>query len=121
MIFVGTHHKTGTVLFSRIFRAVADELSLTFYSGPQQTLPPQAQVWFNEHSMINKNAFIEVGGVHAIRHPLELVCSAYRYHLRGNEVWFTRPESACRYDLKGTTYQQHLSAISVSETGFSLR
>ena len=115
MIFVGTHHKAGTVLFAHIFSAVARWYSLNFFIGDQDALPLETQVWFDGHSKIDRAAFTEIVGIHVVRHPLELISSAYRYHLAGEEKWFSTRESGKRFGLKGLSYRQNLSKLSVRD------
>jgi len=115
MIFVGTHHKTGTVLFGSVFKAVANELGLDFYTGSQRRLPAKTQVWFNEHSWIDRSAFAAIVGIHVVRHPLEVVCSAYRYHLGDGGAWFASQESGERFNLNGQSYKQTLATLSARD------
>ena len=118
MIFVGTHHKTGSVLFYNVFSGIAKALSLHFYSGPQSKLPPGAQIWFSEHSLLYARDFTEITGLHVIRHPLEVICSAYRYHLVCKELWCieNRPSRFVRHlDLGGLTYQERLRSLPLRE------
>jgi len=115
VIFVGTHHKSGTMLFAKIFKAIAKELSLNFYAGLQPQLPPETQIWFNERSRIQTECFETIGGIHVVRHPLDLICSAYRYHLLGNERWLNIPDTGDRPHLNGLTYKQKLSTFSVRD------
>ena len=119
MIFVGTHHKTGSVLFHGVFGAVSKRLGLRFYSGWQRTLPPATDVWFMEHSRIDPERFNHAKGIHAIRHPLDVICSAYRWHLVCDEPWCISTEHAIangiRYNFDGLTYQEKLKSLSPRE------
>ena len=116
MIFVGTHHKTGTILFQSVFWGVSQHLGLRFYSGWQANLPPATDLWFMEHSRIDPERLDRVKGIHVIRHPLEVICSAYRWHLMCNEPWCVSTEHAMangvRYNFDGLTYQQKLRSLS---------
>ena len=38
-ILVGTHHKTGTVWFIKVFATFCRQFDLAYYSGPQSELP----------------------------------------------------------------------------------
>src|SRR5207244_8251072 len=113
MIFIGTHHKSGTILFWRIFRDVAVAFSLEVYPGIQRKLPPTTQIWFMEHSKIFPEDFTEITGIHVIRHPFDLICSGYRYHLVCNEAWCVSTAvsraAGVHYDFDGLSYQQKLS------------
>lgn len=128
MIYIGTHHKTGTVLFEKVFREIASSYSLAYYQGAQRYLPPTTQVWFMELSKIHTEDFTEIGGIHVIRHPLEVICSGYRYHLVCQEPWCISTaytplqrkadvSATCPilYNFNGLSYQQKLSSLPERE------
>jgi hypothetical protein len=119
MIFIGTHHKTGTTLFLNVFYEVSQLLGLKFSLCGQSRLPPDTQIWFQEHSRIRVNAFTEIEGVHVIRHPLEVICSGYRYHLVCRESWCISTAidgtSPVNYNFEGLSYQQKLRTLSTRD------
>jgi hypothetical protein len=120
MIFVGTHHKTGSLLFKKVFRDVSAAFGLTFYEGWQDQVGPETDVWFMEHSRIDAAALDDVKGVHVVRHPLSVIYSGYKYHKACREKWCIDPSVATVadgifYRFDGLSYQEKLNAISESE------
>jgi hypothetical protein len=117
MIFVGTHHKTGSLLFKNVFRDVSRAFGLTFYDGSQEQLDPRTDVWFMEHSRIDAAALADVKGVHVVRHPLSVIYSGYKYHMVCREKWCVDPSVATVadgifYGFDGLSYQEKLKGIS---------
>jgi hypothetical protein len=89
---IGTHHKTGTVLMYRVFRDLSRAFGFKYFVGPQEDLPDSTEVWFEDHSRIQLETLAQaVLGVHVIRHPYEILASAYRYYLVCGEEWCTTP------------------------------
>jgi hypothetical protein len=120
VIFVGTHHKTGSVLFADVFRHLSAKLGLTYFAGWQRDLDPVTDIWFMEHSRIDADALDDVRGVHVIRHPLNVVYSGYKYHKICDEGWCVDPAiptvaDGIRYDFDGMSYQQRLNAYGESD------
>jgi len=69
-VVIGSHHKTGTVLANKIFKVLCPDGS----SHRSTKVKP--------HDYISGTPF-----VHFIRDPLEVVVSAYQYHLVTTESW----------------------------------
>ena len=120
MIFVGTHHKTGTKLFQNIFFEVSKLLGLQYFSGWQANLPAGTDVWFMGHSRIDFDPTYKIRGIHVVRHPLNIILSGYRYHRICKENWAIKPgaktgaDGVC-YDFQGMSYQQKLNSLSESD------
>jgi hypothetical protein len=123
---IGTHHKTGTVLMYKIFRDLSKALGLAFFTGPQEEIPPGTEIWLEDHSHIDPSKLDRpLVGVHVVRHPYEILASAYRYHLVCQEDWcvspgYADPDIVARPDLRqlfatGHSYQQVLRSLSLSE------
>ncbi|MEA2936464.1 MAG: hypothetical protein QOD74_3110 [Variibacter sp.] len=120
MLFVGTHHKTGTQLLLRVCRDIGAELGLKFFEGWQRDLPADTDIWFMLHSRVDATAIPNLRGAHLVRHPLNLLCSGYRYHRECTERWCISTEHATgadgiRYDFEGLTYQQKLNSVPTQE------
>ncbi len=120
LIFVGTHHKTGTMLFKRIFSGISTSLGLQFFSGWQADLPPDTDVWFMEHSRINLDPTVPLRGIHVVRHPVNIILSGYRYHNICSEPWAVDPKiktsaDGIQYEFSGMSYQQMLNSLPESE------
>jgi hypothetical protein len=103
----GAHHKAGTVWMRRVLLAVATEYGLRFFPGTQAELPPQADLFFQDNSLIDADALRPCRGSHMIRDPRDLVVSGYHYHLWTAEAWAHEPWPS----LGGATYQEHLRSL----------
>ena len=123
---IGTHHKTGTVLLYRVFRDLSRTFGLSYFVGPQEYLPNGTEIWFEDHSRVQLEALTQpVLGVHVIRHPYEILASAYRYHLVCGEEWcvspgYTNSELSTRPEFRslfgaGRSYQEVLRSLPPSQ------
>jgi hypothetical protein len=117
-LFVGTFHKTGTVLLASVFRDLAHDLGLTFWQ-------PRAVVWKTGHTAApdfpwdicfdGLSRFLADPGlfrgdlrcVISMRDPRDVVISSARYHAASPEKWLHRPSDA----HGGATYQETLNAL----------
>lgn len=117
-LFVGTFHKTGTVLLASIFRRLAHDLGLVFWQ-------PRAEVWkrgttaapdfpwdicFDSMSRFLADAALFRGDLRCVismRDPRDVVISSARYHATAPEKWLHRPTDA----YGGATYQEALLAL----------
>jgi hypothetical protein len=105
-ILIGTHHKTGTVWLSSIFRAICQEHSLIFFMGAQADLPAQYDVFLQHHSEFDLDALGPLcRGLHMIRDPRDVIVSGCFYHQTSEEEWLHTPFEA----LQGRTYQEALN------------
>jgi len=99
-ILVGTHHKSGTVLFAQVFREAARLEGVPRYKSHLQSDPrgPCAPLAADPHgvgvcieqhvSMARLRSFSRPGVrfVHVVRDPLEMCVSSYQYNLHSTEV-----------------------------------
>lgn len=90
-IYIFTHHKTGTVLFTSIFRALSLHLNLSMCRAYGYfEYAPQYDIVVFEHSLVSERIFDgDYVGVHVRRDPREVLASSYLYHLRTKEKWCT--------------------------------
>ena len=117
MIFIGTHHKTGTILFQSVFTDISHILGLRMFVGRQQRLPPDTGIWFMPHSRISPDELPGLKGVHVVRHPHNVIKSAYRYHKTCQESWAIDINArtgadGINYNFDGLSYQQHLNLVN---------
>lgn len=113
MIVVGTHHKTGTVLMTKIFEEVAKYKEWHFYKSTEFDPEVKTDIYFVRKSNIDLSKLpLGCKGVHLIRNPYEVVVSGYRYHLITREKWCRITK---RERLGGKTYQEYLNALSLDE------
>ncbi len=119
-VFV-THHKTGHHLCVHIARPVAEELGLTFYDlSSASEVPDDADVIvFESRGSLDQEgsyAFASWGGdlqledrefkgVHVIRHPYEIIASAYRWHQQAANPRFDE-----EWEGSGKSYREHLKS-----------
>jgi hypothetical protein len=116
-IVVATHHKTGTVWMSTVFKAIAGDVGaeyVDFWSRDGQVseaLKPPF-VLFNYHSDFRAHSDIldrdDVRILHLIRDPRDVLISAMHYHRKANETWLHEPVPG--YD--NVTYQRRLNALA---------
>jgi hypothetical protein len=102
------HHRCGTVWFHRILRLVGDRLELNYHRGQQSDLPKTADLFFQDHSNIDKASLPPFLGSHIRRDPRDLIVSAYHYHRWSKEPWLHVP----REKLGGRTYQEELHSLN---------
>ena len=120
-ILIGTHHKTGTVLLSKIFRIAAKFMGVPRFKEANPTNRSLCSPHFKaqdpmvcivEHvSARDVREFTKrptVPFIHAVREPLEMCISAYQYHLHGTEPWLRAPLR----DLNGSSLQEYYAALS---------
>jgi hypothetical protein len=117
-IFV-THHKTGHHLCNKIAKAISKELGLTQYDlSTASEVPNDADVIVYESSAVvdQSNGYrfeswggdleiqnLKFRGVHVIRHPYEIIASAYRWHKKIDRPWVN-----VEWKDTGKSYKEHL-------------
>ena len=115
-IFVGTHHKTGTVLAKGIFEGLADKRGVRFLNVSRGT--PVVGRWdilFDAHSRLDVCSLgVPLLGVHLIRDPRMVVVSAALYHMHASEKWLQQP----RPEFGGLTYQQKIRSLGSDRERF---
>lgn len=114
-IVVATHHKTGTVWMSMVFRAIARRLGANYvdfwshYDRLESRLVPPF-ILFNHDSAFRRHAAVlrrqDLRILHLIRDPRDVLISAMHYHRTSNEPWLREHTSG------SMPYQQKLNAFS---------
>jgi hypothetical protein len=106
-VLVGTHHKTGTVWMKSIFRRICQEFGLKYYSGQQEKMPKDFDVFFQDHSRFDLGKLqIEYRGLHMIRDPRDRIISGCFYHKESRE-----PQLHIKRDeFGGLTYQEKINS-----------
>jgi hypothetical protein len=113
LIVICTHHKTGTVWMGDICRGLKKEFGLKMHNGLQQALPPEADIFIQDHSRVDmialrgKNPARPVRCVHIIRDPRDVVISGCFYHVKTTEKWANKPKP----EYGGKTYREAISAL----------
>jgi len=122
-IFV-THHKTGHHLCSGIANAFAKESDLNFYDlSTASSIPSDADIIVYESKGTLENSsykFESYGGdlklqdlkflgIHVIRHPYEIIASAYRWHKKIDRPWVHE-----EWEDAGMTYKENLMRDGIS-------
>ena len=120
-ILIGTHHKSGTVLMRHIMSDTCHALkwNCVFNDKPRRCRSPREaarnniDLCFLEHG----GRFRKLGDglpyrfIHVMRDPLEMVISAYQYHLNTTESWAHRRQSR----WNGTTYVKYLRSLPLRQ------
>lgn len=103
LILVGTHHKTGTKWMLSVFEGISQALGERLHGGRQEDLPPDARVFFQDHSRFDFSGIPRgFRGLHVVRDPRDVLLSGARYHARSAEPWL----HVRRLRHWGLTYQQ---------------
>ena len=111
LIVVCTHHKTGTVWMADVFRAIKRQFKRKLYSGKQADLPPDADIFLQDHSKVDLQSLRDRGRpvrcVHMIRDPRDVVISGCFYHVKTTEKWANTP----RAEFGGKNYRESIAAL----------
>jgi hypothetical protein len=94
-ILVFTYHKTGTVLFEQVMRAVAARFGLTMAVrfGWVEKLDPSKDIVLLGHSLVGRDfAARPFRAIRLVRDPRDIWVSGYLYHRRCREEWCTNAE-----------------------------
>lgn len=111
-ILIGTHHKTGTLWFHKIFQGICRKFVLSYHTGNQARLPDDFDVFMQDHSKFDLQELKEpYRGVHIIRDPRDRIVSGAFYHQRSKERWLHTKKG--KYG--GMSYQQKLCSLSSLE------
>ena len=94
-ILVFTYHKTGTVLFEKVMRAVAQRFCLTVavHFGWVENVDPTPDIVLLGHSLIGGDfAARPFRAIRLVRDPRDIWVSGYLYHRRCREEWCTNTD-----------------------------
>jgi hypothetical protein len=110
-----SHHKVGTVWFTRILTTITDNYGLRMEILGREDVPAATtDVFLFNNSNWFKREFLRgrsFRGSHIIRDPRDLAVSAYHYHLRTTEKWALTPQKR----WNGTSYQEYLRSFDSDE------
>lgn len=87
-----TYHKTGTVLFEKVMRAVAARFGLTVavHFGWVDKVEPATDIVLLGHSLVGRDfAARPFRAIRVVRDPRDIWVSGYLYHRRCQEEWCT--------------------------------
>ena len=116
-VVVATHHKTGTVWMSSVFKAIAKSLGASYidfwsHYGRLEPLLKPPFVLFNHDSVFLQHSDVlardDVRILHLIRDPRDVLISAMHYHRTSNEAWLRQPAPGC----DGVPYQRKLNSLA---------
>lgn len=111
-IFVGSHHKTGTVWMRKVFKCICERLNLKFFAGEQRNLPGDFDLFMQNHSrFFPENISDPFRGLHIIRDPRDRIVSGMYYHQKSEEKWLHKPMK----ELAGSTYQEKINNFNTME------
>jgi hypothetical protein len=116
-IVVATHHKTGTVWMSTVFKSIARKLGANYidfwmhYARLDRDLKTPF-ILLNHNSIFSRHAKQlrreDVRILHLIRDPRDVLISATHYHKKADEPWLREKGSGG----KDASYQQRLNSLS---------
>jgi hypothetical protein len=116
-VVVATHHKTGTVWMSTVFKAIARKLGATYVDfwsnyGRLERGLRSPFVLLNHDSTFLQHADIlrrrDVRILHIIRDPRDVLISAMHYHKTSSEPWLHEAVPG----NENVSYQQRLNALA---------
>src|SRR5438128_1241415 len=87
--YVFTYHKTGVVLFTKVFGDIArafgwQRIEFTRWTNE----PPPTEIAHFMHSLVGPRVLErDFRGVHVVRDPRNIAVSGYAYHRRCRERW----------------------------------
>lgn len=113
---IGVHHKCGTVLMASFVKAAQDNILKKIHIGSQDDLDElNVNIWLEKKSKIDLSKLRRrYKMVHIIRHPKELICSGYYYHLNPcSEGWCVKQKYQSENVKLETTYQKHLQSLDL--------
>lgn len=134
----GTYHKSGTVWFAGVLKAVCKHYGLNYLAEfptyDPTGVPRDTDVYLNAHSAVDLDTLASFGrivGSHMIRDPRDVLVSGYNYHLWTEEPWANVPfnESGDFWGPRGfelppehdpsLSYKQLLNSLD-TEAGYAL-
>ena len=113
---IGVHHKCGTVLMAQFAKTAQEHLGKKIHLGEQKDLDEMnVDIWLEKKSKIDLSLLKRrYRMIHIIRHPKELICSGYYYHLKPCcEGWCRKMKYKSENVELETTYQKHLQSLDL--------
>lgn len=116
-IVVATHHKTGTVWMSTVFKAIARRLGANYvdfwtHYGRLDRVLKTPFILLNHNSIFSRHASQlrrdDVRILHLIRDPRDVLISAMHYHKKADEPWLHEKVSGS----KEAPYQEKLNSFA---------
>ncbi|HET8995753.1 MAG TPA: putative nucleotide-diphospho-sugar transferase, partial [Acetobacteraceae bacterium] len=91
---VFSYHKSGTTLFDRVMRQVAEQFGLRLVQqyGMAYEIDPAADIVLLPHSLLGFRLARDYRGIRLIRDPRDIWVSGYLYHRRTQEHWCTNTD-----------------------------
>jgi hypothetical protein len=90
-----------------VLSAIAREHGLRIQICDQADLRPDADIFFEHHSEIDKERLPAFVGSHVTRDPRDMIVSAYFFRLWTEEPWANEPSD----EWAGKTYVEHLQGL----------
>jgi len=116
-VVVATHHKTGTVWMSTVFKAIARRLGANYvdfwsHYGRLDRVLKTPFILMNHNSIFARHASElrreDVRILHLIRDPRDVLISAMHYHKKADEPWLHERISGSHE----SSYQQRLNSLA---------
>ncbi len=98
MIIIGSYHKTGSVLFSNIWRNYFNQKTKDYMD-------------YNHFDRVTNDMIKNTKCVVIIRHPYEIIMSGVRYHQITNEKWCNIKQN--KYN--GLSYKEHIQNLNFDD------
>lgn len=107
-VYVGTHHKSGTVWLTGVFRRIAERTDARYrnlFWGHDVARGRARTVIVDPHSRFEGVDLSQGRGIRMVRDPRDLLVSAVHYHRRAEEPWLLRPRA------DGRSYRETMRAL----------
>ena len=98
MIIIGSYHKTGSLLFSHIWKCYFNKKKSDYKD-------------YNNFFGVSDDMIKNTKCVVLIRNPYEIIMSGVRYHQITNEKWCQKKKN----DLNGLSYKQHIQNLNFDD------
>lgn len=111
-------HKIGTMLSGRIYQILVDGYKLKNYAKHLHTPDlvdydlSKLDMYLTYAGFLKQKLPTRYRGIRIIRHPYEVIVSAYRYHKKTSEEWCHK---TVFYLPEKRSYQEHLNTVTQRE------